>query len=140
MPKDLEEKVVAALARFDTAVRQSNPIRLKQQQEDPREIDVLERIAAEADGARPLAGTCFRTRVLKSFAVHSSYRRLCGTAAFQLNWMMVGAPSLPPPIDAAVVHVSSHPETYCCTVDRQTKQRPHRSIYCRVPPSSSFSL
>ncbi|CBN79850.1 conserved unknown protein [Ectocarpus siliculosus] len=55
MPKDLEEKVVAALARFDTAVRQANPIRLNQQQEDPREIDVLERIAAEADGARPLA-------------------------------------------------------------------------------------
>ncbi|CAM9282534.1 unnamed protein product [Ectocarpus sp. 13 AM-2016] len=55
MPKDLEEKVVAALARFDTAVRQSNPIRLKQREEDPREIDVLERIAAEANGARPLA-------------------------------------------------------------------------------------
>ncbi|CAB1101960.1 unnamed protein product [Ectocarpus sp. CCAP 1310/34] len=55
MTKDLEEKVAAALARFDTAVRQSNPIRLKQQQEDPREIDVLERIAAEVDGARPLA-------------------------------------------------------------------------------------
>lgn len=82
MPKDLEEKVVAALARFDTAVRQSNPLRLKQPQEDPREIDVLERIAAEADGARPLAGTWLSTRGHKSFAVHSSYRHLCEPRLF----------------------------------------------------------
>ncbi len=58
MRKDLEDKVVVTLARFDEAVKQSNTRRrsksidsAQQEQEPDRDLDLAERIAAAASGA-----------------------------------------------------------------------------------------
>lgn len=63
MKKDLEEKVAVTLARFDEAVKQSSTRRrsdptAQQQQQQPetagrRELDLAERITAEANGETP---------------------------------------------------------------------------------------
>lgn len=68
MRKDLEEKVAVTLARFDEAVKQSSTRRqsdprdtinsAQDEREEPqqeRDLDLAERITAEAEGTRPLS-------------------------------------------------------------------------------------
>lgn len=59
MKKDLEEKVAVTLNRFDKAVKQSSTRRLsdpnvpQQHYPERRELDLAERITAEAEGGAP---------------------------------------------------------------------------------------